>query len=148
MSEIKALERLTDFVANTSLSKRSIDYLADTYDQIQAEVDANYMRLPVDADGEPIRVGDSVKMKYTDKVFTVQLVGDICFRGQLLGTGTMEIHYSRSCNRVKPRTVEDVLAEIANNVATNMDGKEHYWNPSDFKAEADEIRELLKMVGE
>ena len=134
MSEIKALEKLRKY-ADDVCSKRDQRELRQYIDELESEVNDNYMRLPVDADGVPIRVGDSVNMEDSDKEFTVQLVGDICFRGQLLGTGAMETHYSRCCCHVKPRTLEDILQDVWGDVIEIDDA-------------AAEIRELLGVDGD
>ena len=135
---LEALEKLRWFIDDQFVvSGQAYLYGMAIVGSIQNEIDANYMRLPVDADGMSIHVGDSVNMEDSDKEFTVHLVGDTCFRGQLLGTGAMETHYSRCCRHVKPRTLEDVLADFAADVENDRN------NIETARKYADEIRELL-----
>lgn len=142
MSEIKALGKLREY-ADDVCSKRDQRELRQYIDELEAEVNDNHMRLPVDADGVPIRVGDSVNMEDSDKEFTVQLVGDTCFRGQLLGTGAMETHYSRCCLHVKPRTLEDVLEDYADEYYRLVRDGQGGMVASKTRGAAAEIRELL-----
>lgn len=78
-------------------------------DAIEAEIEHDYMRLPVDADGVPIRVGD--KLNYTDPFGNVFL----CTVQPLLS------HNPKCYRHVKPRTLEDVLFEFGEEFEGEMD---------------------------
>ena len=109
-------------------------------DEIESEIAERYMELPLDADGEVIRVGDTLSSDVYDNDFEV--------RGWLLGKSNDRWYVLTSldnmiavdtCRHVKPRTIEDVLRELLRDTA-------HYF-PSDCEDDiaraADEIRGLL-----
>ncbi|MBQ9020576.1 MAG: hypothetical protein IJ113_00975 [Eggerthellaceae bacterium] len=99
--------------------------------EIEAEIEREWMRLPVDADGVPIRVGDTmtdgVKRRVVLAVSADSWQGDDSYYG----------YSPTSFRHVKPRTVEDVLAEFAGDV---RNGK---WSLDMEQRYADEIRELM-----
>jgi hypothetical protein len=91
-------------------------------DEIEREIAERYMELPVDAEGVPIQVGDELETSEYGKRFTCtgysyQTEGyekphwSIAYRYDDYD-GTTEFVSLRSCRHVKPRTVEDVLAEF------------------------------------
>lgn len=81
-------------------------------DEIEAEIAERYQLLPVDADGVPIHVGD-----------TVQFVNDTGGMGAKVEVCAVSNYYAyygegkhfyraKNCRHVKPRTVEDVLCDL------------------------------------
>ena len=87
---------------------------------IEAEIAERYMELPVDADGVPVHVGDTLECHANgyDGVFDAFAVGDGCVIGnhpecELFNNPFKEIHVARYCHHAKPRTLEDVLREYA-----------------------------------
>ena len=109
--------------------------LLSLVDEIEEEIERDYMKLPVDADGVPIRVSDEVlnKNKPTD-IYKVTSIAD---NGYLrIYRDTARIHSSQ-CRLVKPRTLEDVLAEFAAEVEQDNNTIET------ARKYANEIRELL-----
>lgn len=85
-------------------------------DEIADEIEAAYMKLPVDADGVPIRPGDIMRFR-DDAPVRVDSIGNNRWyegdygwfggNGGFYGSGTL-----RSCRHVKPETVEDIIAEV------------------------------------
>ena len=78
-------------------------------DDIEKEISERYVLLPVDADGVPIHVGDSITLPNgsRDNVrFITIREHDMVFneRGWVPG----------KCTHTKPRTLEDVLHDFAN----------------------------------
>ena len=119
------------------LLKQSKSATEDYYKDMIAE---EFMKLPVDADGVPIRVGDW--LRYCDfKIQAAALSPERVYWWDEYTDG----HWVRGveCRHVKPRTLEDVLADIANDAATMADGKEHRHSPESMAPYASEIRELL-----
>jgi len=82
-------------------------------DEIEREVSERYMERPVDADGVPIQVGDEL---YNGEViaFGGLAEGGVVFvhRGFEDGNYILEAFASNVTHHVKPRTIEDVLAEF------------------------------------
>ena len=88
-------------------------------DAIQAEVDERYMPLPLDADGVPIRVGDRLYHNELGEIIcngitfyhnTWRVIDEMDFHGE------HRIRHAMECRHVKPRTVEDVTNDLANEV--------------------------------
>jgi hypothetical protein len=121
---MKSIDKLREWSCHTDLHEIA--------DEIEAEIAANYLELPKDADGVPIRVGDVIVKKSGD-TFTVRSVAPESFHA-----GGMDIIASAVRHHVKPRTLEDVI-EGAINAAF---GNEAPFSAIAKKA-ADEIRELL-----
>ena len=124
-------------------------------DEIEAEIAERYMELPVDADGVPIHMGDTVEGELVfddatakgtvttyhihdnDEPDTVYIKVDC-------GNGTWTIKELRikRCHHVKPRTLEDVLVDMLEDAVGYSDA---HTDVSLVAVEkyADEIRELL-----
>lgn len=77
-------------------------------DDIETEIDRDYIKLPVDADSETIHVGDICEMS------------EVQFKVRQLNTDgycwwavdeTGEFYIAELCRHIKPRTLEDVLIE-------------------------------------
>ena len=146
MSEIKALEKLRKSLKDCTNKAGVEPNQFDTYwitanacdmliDELEAEIADNYMRLPCDADGVPIRVGDELEGDF---------IVDYVSPHWVLAVGRSAKHKD-SCHHVKPRTLEDVLRDYACDFADS--------NGPDYDEEitrhyADEIRELMKEGGE
>ena len=104
-------------------------------DEIEAEIAANYLELPIGLDHEPIHVGDICEMNGERfEVRQLKTDGDCWWAVARIG----ECYLTWYCRHVKPRTLEDVI-EGAINAA--------FGNEAPFsviaKKAADEIRELL-----
>jgi len=82
MSGIKALERLRMLGSNVcwrigGWPKHPEDMANEIADAIQAEIAERYMKLPVDADGVPIHVGDVLESTNAFKKWCVVVgIGD------------------------------------------------------------------------
>lgn len=101
---------------------------------IEEEIADSYMLLPVDADGEPIHVGDKVEWIGPNGVY------EVCGVGELV---SLRIHDSNcftiepDCLRiVKPRTVDDVMSEYAE-LSASQDVKKYH-------EVSDELREIQR----
>lgn len=113
-------------------------------DAIQAEVDSRYMQLPVDADGMPIHPGDKLKSIWINDGKGVQVEGvngdEVFVR---LGDIVMSCDADKQ-HHVKPRTVEDVLREFADE-ATDIDGRDdEEWIPMLVRY-ANELRGMIEV---
>lgn len=138
MSEIKAVGKLREQAEREPLALTYI--LNDIADEIEAEITANYMRLPVDADGVPIHVGDAITLPNgsRDKVCFITIrEHDTVFneRGWV----------PSQCTHVKPRTLEDVLNEFGIAAARELNADPYGYGISDKTIAkcVSEIRELL-----
>lgn len=121
-----------------------IDELTAERDQLAQrlrEYDETHMELPLDADGVPIRVGDTLEYVYENLRFVRKVVavssnefawedsdGDFGIRG-----------VARFHRHVDPRTIVDVLADFAADVENGRNDRETAMRY------ADEIRELLEV---
>jgi len=119
----------------------------------QEYIDSHYMPLPVDADGVPIHMGDTVEGELLFDNATVR--GTVCAYhihdddepGTVYirvkptkDTWTIKELQFKRCRHVKPRTVEDVLFDFWNKFGKETEVKELEERIGDY---ADEIRELM-----
>lgn len=150
---MKALEKLRD--RNFKPSYHGEPTLELIAAEIETEIKREYMRLPVDADGVPIQIGDSLYSDETKRQFmcrgmSLTLQSDsrkwwtieCWFDGY---SGTSEYVSAKSCRHVKPRTLEDILGDYVeawdSKAITERDAQE-------ITAKyADEIRELMEVGG-
>lgn len=153
MSGIKALEKLRglrDEAASKMVDNpRWVCMRAEEIaDEIEAEVAERFMELPVDADGVPVRVGDTVEFgenrnqgivkALNERMVIAMHVDDDCMNYAKYGL----LWDAGACRHVKPRTVEDVLDELFG-VANLADDYEQRTRAEIVGRYADELRELL-----
>lgn len=147
MSELKALDKLC------RLSKEVVDMhwgveFDRAADALEAEVAERYMKLPVDADGVPIHVGDEMETfdcqpqdysRFTVVGYTSELPGG---KGKLMvvDDDVCAEWYGCTIHHVKPRTIEDVLRDCCNEWNEHLGND---WESGVYAKYADEIRELM-----
>ena len=141
MSEIKAIEKLREFVDDQFvISGQSYLQGMAIANSIEAEIAERYMKLPVYADGVPIHVGDRLGCKEQGGKYSDFEVTSISETLVFFDYGASFIA-AVACHHVKPRTVEDVLMDVMSDFAD-----------ADFNDEtletitaryADEIREII-----
>ena len=148
---MKSINKLREAATyNPSFSDNATIIVCNYLSEIEAEITDNYMELPVDADGVPIRVGDDLECNANgyEGTFTVFAIGNISVVGNhniewIMDNPSKWFHVASFCHHVKPRTLEDVLMECAQafviddiewDVNANIEIVDRY---------ADEIRELL-----
>lgn len=159
MSEIKALDMMRQaakggFPGSTGYVNKNARVLFGLADdeslfdgianRIEMEIAMRYMLKPIDADGMPIDVGDSLRheeMGYfvcngiTYYHNTWRVIDEMDFHGE------HRMRPAKECKHVKPRTLEDVLGELE---GLRGYGNSTYEDVVTRAAElADEIRELL-----
>ena len=135
MSEIKALEELRDELTKRGESNEMMGLYIHDHEvamqliaSVYREVDERFMELPVDADGVPIRVGDVLDPPSDcDDYVTCQVVKltydlfekEWYFEGEAVGSfmGFCGYFDTAGWTHHKPRTLEDVLCDFANDVA-------------------------------
>ena len=156
MKSIDELREIGTKVKNSCFTGVHCDAVLELADEIEAEIADNYMRLPCDANGVSIHVGDSVaeepfRPNIGEKPAEVVCmlinsdgwsIGDCDPCGHWFHPATLE--------HVKPRTLEDVLEdyviEYQTRHARSEFGAEHFDHVDVhemIKRCADEIRELL-----
>lgn len=124
---------VADSIASDADGLRTIEAYGRFFEREDGGRDG-WMKLPVDADGVPIRVGDwlvGVK-RWSGERFQV---GRIEFDGEqweAVDAETCDAIDAMDTRHVKPRTLEDVLADVARGILSEREG-------------ADEIRELMEV---
>ena len=143
MSELESLEKLRKaarggFIGSTgnvvdnakvlfgvSVPNGLDQVLFDTIaDAIQEEVDSAYMRLPVDADGVPIRVGDLVALNGSEP-FEVGGIRDAGNQWHVFPYDLTHWYSPLDLHHVKPRTLEDVITEYEE-LSVNQEVKKYF----------------------
>ena len=145
MSEIKALEKLRTAARNMAKGRNlenheECNLLLIIANAIQAEVDERFMELPVDADGVPIHVGDTIASdcEIPTEVTLIEMAmakGEepawVLSWGDSMQYGDEDNDWGRfpdqpsSYRHVKPRTIEDVMAEYEE-LAANQNVKDYF----------------------
>ena len=113
MSELKSIEKLREYAAYNCRVKGWKDDLKALADAIEAEVAESYMRVPCDADGVPIRVGDTVFNERWNEGRAVYEIGFTDNDGTRIYDEHGEWALAGACSHSKPRTLEDVLRDFA-----------------------------------
>lgn len=124
--------------------------------EIEAEIAEKYMEFPVDADGVPIRPGDSLestdmdgcKERFTCDGFTSELPDG---KGEMMPTsaGADAAYYANLCRHVEPDPIKELLLEMLDRHTDGIGLRRHHGNIYSFADEyAGRIRELMKEVDE
>ena len=131
MSEIKALEDMRNTV-KTIAADCDEGWILGCLDAIEAEIAERFMELPVDADGVPIRIGDTVcevDVRVPIEVMSLTFYED-CVDVNVCGMNPNMLRH------VKPRTLEDVMSEYAE-LSASQDVKKYH-------EVSDELREIQR----
>ncbi|MBQ9021644.1 MAG: hypothetical protein IJ113_06480 [Eggerthellaceae bacterium] len=100
--------------------------------EIADEIERAYMKLPLDADGVPIHVGDYVRLNPEGGIFTVRGVGvnsagnPVMWGVRELNTQTTRHRIDGEVRHVQPDTVESLLEEALDDAAM-LDRGVGYW---------------------
>ena len=139
---MKSIDKLREYVdrQQDEYNNHNVSFvwqLSTIADEIEAEIAANYLELPKDADGVPIHVGDAITLpngSRDDVRFITIRKYDTVFneRGWV----------PSQCTHAKPRTLEDLLVVMLEAAVGYNDA---HTDVSLVAVEkyADEIRELL-----
>ena len=103
------------------------DYIRSMLDAVESEVSERYMELPVDSDGMPIRVGDTLECHANgyDGVFDAFAVGDGCVIGnhpecELFNNPFKGIHVARYCHHVSPDSIGRVALDMRDSISEHV----------------------------
>ena len=124
---MESIEKLRELLRGCGCSDQcyscGINFHGSIADKIEAEIAEKYMELPVDADGVPIHVGDYLESEeYNGRLFPCRgLNVEVCKSGKRWTvcmsydsySGTSEYTSASRCRHVKPRAIEDVLEDFA-----------------------------------
>jgi len=131
---MKSIDKLREWVPPTgSWTVKGKPQIRQIADEIEAEIAERYMRLPADADGVPIHVGDvmcSAGIREKGHKVIVSAIFEDGFVEYGSENGLIGPLCQEDWVHVKPRTLEDVLMDAGVSRAAISDV-------------ADEIRELL-----
>lgn len=93
----------------------------------EMEIDECYVKLPVDADGETIRLGDMLDNGYGKRFkvanMTLGHAGELVLSGPIQGDMSITIACPPECRHVGERTIEDVLCELLDKVDDDRAGQ-------------------------
>lgn len=137
---IESIGKLRELLKGCGCSDKcyscGINYHGGIADEIEAEIAERYMLLPCDADGVPIRIGDTVR-EIIDcvpmKVMSLTFYED-CVDVNACGMNPKLLFH------VNPRTIEDVLRDLVDGI-----GSVDFDALTAIGKAADEIRELMEV---
>lgn len=146
---MESIEKLRGWETSVLVEESGVTTIGKMCDEIEAEIERDYMKLPVDADGVPIHVGDVMKLKQGDeRIGTVTAVGKrVEARAWVLPDGkNVSISYIASgIKHVKQRPIEDVLREFAEKAVCGNQYGSLYADEEEIAKYADELRELMEV---
>lgn len=133
------IERLRSYISNTVFHPYCV-----RMNVMLDEIEAQYLKLPVDADGVPIFFGDLLSTIETGETFMCRGLA-VCLRNETERfwtvefdfddyTGTPEYVSAKSCRHVNPDTVEGLLEDLALN---------HEWGYLGMVCNKDEMDEVI-----
>lgn len=133
---LESIEKLRDWATRPDGSFWRPE-IREFSDAIEREISERYMPLPLDADGVPIHVGDSVEYPsgVCDDVRFITIYNNAFWinEGEWLAS---------KCRHVKTRTVEDVLREFAESGTPTGEGGVLF-ETALIEKYADELRDLF-----
>ena len=107
------------------IRKRKVRAVQFTPEQ-QRYIDEHYLLLPVDADGVPIHVGDSIVWGESNRIFKIYAVDESGAIGNSGENHSLSEHWlsSVNCRHVKPDPVKELLEEfVSSHCAVACSGK-------------------------
>lgn len=152
---LESIDKLRDYISTNQRVRGWKDNLSDIADEIECEISERYMPLPVDADGVPTHMGDTVEGELPDNTTVKGVVTtyhihdngepDTVYIKVDCGGGAWTIKELKvkHCHHVKPRTVEDVLTDFAAKIHEPQVGSYELRVEEYAPKYADEIRGLL-----
>ena len=145
-------------VINEQIARQQREHLHRLLDSLVDDIERTYMKLPIDANGEPIHIGDEVRLNKNGGKFTVRGIGENS-AGNPVMWGVRELNAETTRHRidgevrlVRPDTVESLLKEFANKMNENIgeyvgeaiDGDE--WRRLDEETIAEYAERIKKVV--
>ena len=147
---MESIEKLREIVKSFHSLKSRWDTLA-AIDEVEREIERDYTKLPVDADGVPIHVGDVLDPPKGSEEYGRLMVTELTydgedwyFKGEIPASFTGQAGYFNVIGfaHIKPRTVEDVLRDCCD------EWNEHCgddWEQGVYAKYAAELRELMEV---
>ena len=145
MSNIKALDKLRKYAEiHWEPWDASRERLNESLDKIEQEIVERYIELPVDVDGVPIRIGDTLAgapgSKWEGERFEVGAMELTACGWDVCDVETCDSIAAGQTRHVKYLTIEDVLRDCCN------EWNEHCgddWESGVYAKYAEEIREMM-----
>ena len=129
---MKSIEKLRRWSCHLDIQKIA--------DEIEAEIEENYMELPKDADGVPIHVGDKMYRESGTYTYTVHFVGE----GSYVPVCPVTYHIAAVYRHVKPDPLKELLMEFVEEVRKENVEKAHLAEHV-FDEYAERARELMEV---
>ena len=145
---MESIEKLRELLKGCGCSDQcyscGINFHGNIADEIEAEIAEKYMLIPRDADDRCIEVGDH--MEHDGRRFVVNGITLWHNTWRVITDserfdGSFDMRVARECRHVKPRTIEDVLADFA----SKQHGITTEENDALIAECAEEIRELMEV---
>lgn len=130
MSNIKALDKLRKYAeVHWEPWDASRERLNESLDKIEQEIAERYIELPVDVDGVPIHIGDTLEgapgSKWDGERFEVGGIELTAYGWEVCDVETCDSIAAGQTRHVNPRTIEDAIADALRDYAiTDMSREE------------------------
>ena len=144
---LESIEKLRDYMeqhdpvndkSDEMIRAATLDALEDFVDDIQREVDECYMKIPVDADGVPIHVGDRLEW-CSNEIEAKGICEDSVWFEPNGGEQEWRCIWSNTTRHVKPDPVKELLRDFVDEIVMVPDAS--CWDKCDEYAA--KIREAV-----
>lgn len=105
-------------IINEQIPRQQREHLHRLLDSLGEDIERTYMKLPLDATGEPIHIGDEVRLNKNGGKFTVRGIGEnsagnpVMWGVRELNTETTRHRIDGEVRVVRPETVENILQDL------------------------------------
>lgn len=120
---------------------------AANFEQLLADTESTHMKLPLDDDGVPIRLGDSVTASSIEGAVAAIDMRDngFCYIGiRPTGWDTPTVYTAEECRHVKPDTLEILLQDLADEVWEASCTCQTTWSDSGLDGIAERYAERIR----
>ena len=141
---MKSIGKLTTRIYDSTLSSQTRDALERIADEIEQEIGERYILAPVDVDGVPIHIGDTLEgapgSKWDGERFEVGSMEVTACGWEVADDGTCDSIGAGQTRHVKYLTIEDVLRDCCNEWNKHCGDD---WESGVYAKYAEEIRGMM-----
>lgn len=126
--DLKSIGKLTTRIYDSTLSNQTRDAFERIAEEIEQEIVERYIELPVDADGVPIHIGDTLEgapgSKWDGERFEVGGMEVTASGWEVCDVETCDSIAAGQTRHVKHLTIEDAISDALHDYATTSMSRE------------------------